>query len=98
MHFKESNHDTFVFASLLNGDLLLTERICSTRSKFFLFRVDPISGELFHPMKQTESNKNCYPCKYSKGLNSVDPDHTKTAPCSTAGPALLLVPITLSIF
>ena len=37
----------FMFTSLLNGDQLLKERICSQRNKFFPVRVDPFSKGLF---------------------------------------------------
>ena len=37
-----NNFAIFIFASLLNGDQLLKERICSSRSTFFPLREDPI--------------------------------------------------------
>ena len=42
--FRKSNSASamFTFASFLKGVQLLNERICSSRSKFFLLRVDPI--------------------------------------------------------
>ena len=37
---RVSNSFTFIFVFILKGDQLLRERICSSRSKFFPFRVD----------------------------------------------------------
>ena len=48
--FRESNNSTG-FASLLSRGQLLKERICSTRSKFFSFRGDPIQRAVFYPEK-----------------------------------------------
>ena len=46
---------------LLNIGQLSKERICSSRSKLFLLRVDPIL-EGFHPLeKHIESHKSCFP-------------------------------------
>ena len=39
---RESNSSIIIFASILNGDLLLKDRICSSRSKFFSLKVDLI--------------------------------------------------------
>ena len=38
--FTGSNSVIFIFDSLFNGDQLLKEIICSSRSKFFPLRVD----------------------------------------------------------
>ena len=51
----------FIFASYLIRGLLLKERICSPRSKFFPLRADPILKGLHCPEKQTGSHKNCFP-------------------------------------
>ena len=40
VHFRGHNTTIFIFASLLNQDHHLMERICSCRSKFFPLRVD----------------------------------------------------------
>ena len=45
--FRDNNSSIFFLASLLNRDQLLKERICSSRSKFFSLRVDPILEALF---------------------------------------------------
>ena len=46
-------------ASLLNVGLLLKERICSSRSKFFPLRVDPSLKGFCCLEKQTGSHKSC---------------------------------------
>ena len=46
------------FASFLSMGLLLKERICSSRSKFFPLRVDPIAKCYVHPEKQTGTHAN----------------------------------------
>ena len=56
---RETTH--FSFASLLNEGQLLKESICSCRSKFFPFRVDPISEGFCYPGKQTRKYKSCSP-------------------------------------
>ena len=48
-----------IFVSLLNNGLLLKERICSHRSKFFPLSVDFIVEQLGHQGKQTGSHKSC---------------------------------------
>ena len=45
--FRGSNSAIFIFASILNGSQLLKERICSTWSKFFLLKVDPLWKAFF---------------------------------------------------
>ena len=55
-----SNSVTFYIASVLNGDQVLKERICSARSKFFLLRVDPNFERLGQPRKQMRSHKSCF--------------------------------------
>ena len=65
------------FASSLIRHQLLKKRICSSRSKFFSPRVDPILGRLRPPSKQTGRLENCLPLKtwrkkvlgYPKTLN-----------------------------
>ena len=56
--------DTFSEESALpfsiNGGQLFKERICSSRSKFFPLRVDPILEELCCPWKQSGSHKSCF--------------------------------------
>ena len=47
--FRGSHSVIFMVASHINWDQLLTERICSYRSKFFPVRVDPVLGILRHP-------------------------------------------------
>ena len=53
----------FVFASLLKWGQLIKERICSSRSKFLSFRVDPILEGVNCPGKQTGSHRSCFPLK-----------------------------------
>ena len=54
--FKGSNSS--IFASLLSMGQLLKERICSFRSKFFPFKVDPSSKKVPHLEKQTGISAN----------------------------------------
>ena len=42
------------------GGKLLKKRICSSRSKFFPLRVDPILEWIIHPGKQSKSHKPCF--------------------------------------
>ena len=58
---KGSNSVILIFASPFNVVKLLMKRICSSWSKFFPIRVDPISEGLFHSGKQTGSPKCCFP-------------------------------------
>ena len=48
--------------SLLNGGQLIKDRICSSRSKFRSFRVDPILEGVNCPGKQTGCH-SCFPLK-----------------------------------
>ena len=52
--FRGSNSVIFVFASLLKKGLLFKERICSSLSKFFPFRVNSILGGLCQLRKLTQ--------------------------------------------
>ena len=49
----ESNYVIFIFAFISNDDQLSKERICSSMSKFFPFRVDPIMRRLRQQRKRT---------------------------------------------
>ena len=55
--FAEANLQFLLFASLHNWGQLLRERICSSRSKFFLLRGDPILVKLRCPGNQTNGHK-----------------------------------------
>ena len=57
--FKGSSFFIFILASLLNGGLFQQEKICSCRSKFFSFRVNPNLKDQYCPGKQTGSQKSC---------------------------------------
>ena len=59
--FRGSNSAIFILTFFLNGGLLLKEKICSYRSKFFPLRVDPIFKRLYFPGKQTERYKSYFP-------------------------------------
>ena len=75
-----SNSAIIIFASLLNRDQLLRERICSWWSKFFPLRVDPIFKGLHCPEKQKgnfksnsplykwQKNTEIYPCTLNDGI------------------------------
>ena len=52
-----------VFAANLIRGQLLKKRICSRRSKFFPFKVNPILGRLRPLGKQTGSHENYLPLK-----------------------------------
>ena len=53
MGVRGSNSTIFIFAFLLNGDQLLKNRICSSRSKFFSLKVDPfLKGVIAQGCKQ----------------------------------------------
>ena len=57
-----ANTSTFsYFASLLNGDQHLKERICFSRSNVFTLRVDPILKGLHCAGECTSSQERCYP-------------------------------------
>ena len=47
--FRGYNSASFLFAILLNGNQILKERICSSRSKFFPLRVDSLLEGLHPP-------------------------------------------------
>ena len=59
--FRGSSSGSFSFVSILKGDLLLNERICSLRSKFFPSKADFIFESLRCQGKQTGSHKSCSP-------------------------------------
>ena len=60
--FSRNNSVSFIFAYRhLIRDQLLKERICSLRSKFFLFKSRPIVVGLLGPGKKTESHKSYVP-------------------------------------
>ena len=59
--FKGSNSASFIFASHLIRGHLLKRTVCSSRSKFFPLRVDPILKGLHCPEKETGSHKSCIP-------------------------------------
>ena len=51
--FRGSNYVIFILLlSLLMGCQLWKERICASMSRFFLFRVDCLSGRVRFPGKQ----------------------------------------------
>ena len=51
----------FIFASFFHMGLLINERICSCRSKFFPLQVDfPLEG-VCYPGKETGSHESCFP-------------------------------------
>ena len=60
--FKGSNSLSFLPPTTSRGQLL-KKRICSSRSKFFPLREDPILRRLRPPGKQTGSHDNCLPLK-----------------------------------
>ena len=70
---RGSNFAIFIFVSLFSGSQLLKERICSSRSKFFLFRVDFILEGLCHPGKQRESQKLLKAKKHGGGHSYLNP-------------------------
>ena len=63
----ESNYVIFIFAFISNDDQLSKERICSHRSKFFPFRVDPIMRRLHQQRKRTVITQVMSPSETSHG-------------------------------
>ena len=68
--FRGCNSVIFSFSSILNWDLLFTDRICSCRSKFCLLRVDLIFEAFLSLGKQAGSHKTCGPLE-KKGLKNM---------------------------
>ena len=66
--FRGNNSVTFSFASLLNRGQLSKERICSSKSKFYRLRVDPILELLHHPEKQKGSLESLKVCKWKQNM------------------------------
>ena len=80
--FRGTNPILLIVASNIYWGLLIKERICSHRSKFFPLRVDPILGRL-RPLgncKQTGSLENCLPLKTWRKKMEVYPNSLNVVP------------------